>query len=268
MGKSLIIKGADFSAHAIGKDTQEIPCTGLALSAATGSLEVGDDPLTLTATKTPANTTDSLRWTTSDATVATVDGGVVTAVGAGTAIITATCGGQTANCTVTVTAAVVQEWVPLKGRFLYGTPSPEGGNGLATVEALSSVQHSVVMACETGSLRFYTLINNTPYYPYKMPAGTTKVRITFPGASVYVKAYDFFNSERAASGYPECADLLYHFRSGDAVSAGVVEINVPVIENYPVCDSFAYQLRTRTDAEFDLALLSQVNVEFIGAEST
>lgn len=269
MGKSLIIKGADFSAHAIGKDTQEIPCTGLTLSAATGSLEVGDDPLTLTATKTPANTTDSLRWTTSDATVATVDGGVVTAVGAGTATITATCGGQTATCTVTVTAAVVQEWVTLADRYLYGSPSPEGGNGLATMPALeNNNHHSIVRVCGTGDLRMYTKVDNTPYYPYKMPAGTTKVRITFPGDSIYVRAWDFFNSERSASGYSDCADLLYHYRQGGIVSAGVLEIDVPVIENYPACDCFCYQLRSNDDSAFDVTLISQVTVEFIGAEST
>ena len=39
-------------------------------------------------------------WATSDPTVATVDGGVVTAVGLGTATITATCAGETAACTV------------------------------------------------------------------------------------------------------------------------------------------------------------------------
>lgn len=47
-------------------------------------------------------TGQSIVWTTSDATKATVSGGVVTGVAAGTATITATCNGQTATCAVTV----------------------------------------------------------------------------------------------------------------------------------------------------------------------
>ncbi|MBQ9548074.1 MAG: Ig domain-containing protein [Bacteroidales bacterium] len=61
---------------------------------------------TLTATVTPADATNkTVTWTSSDTSVATVSSsGVVTAVGRGTAVITATTvdGGYTASCTVTV----------------------------------------------------------------------------------------------------------------------------------------------------------------------
>lgn len=62
--------------------------------------------LTLTATPDPAGTKlDTVKWTTSDANVATVDAnGVVTAVAGGTATITATAGTLTATCTITVVA--------------------------------------------------------------------------------------------------------------------------------------------------------------------
>lgn len=58
----------------------------------------------LTATVNPADATDkTVTWTTSDNKVATVAAdGTVTAVGEGTAVITATAGGKTAQCTVTV----------------------------------------------------------------------------------------------------------------------------------------------------------------------
>ena len=65
------------------------------------TLEVGDSE-TLTAT---TNVQTGVKWTTNDAAVATVDGGVVTAVAAGTATITATAGTASATCTVTVTEA-------------------------------------------------------------------------------------------------------------------------------------------------------------------
>lgn len=61
---------------------------------------------------TPADTTDSLRFASSDETVAVVsEDGTVTAVGEGTAIITAYCGSASTQCTVTcsVTPAVTLE---------------------------------------------------------------------------------------------------------------------------------------------------------------
>ncbi len=78
------------------------PCTAITLDK-TAELEVGEST-TLTATTTPADTTDELTWKTSDASVATVANGKVTAVAAGTAAITATCGDKTATCEVTVKA--------------------------------------------------------------------------------------------------------------------------------------------------------------------
>lgn len=58
---------------------------------------------TLTATVKPDNVADkTVSWTTSDQHIATVDGGRVTAVKAGTATITASCGDKSASCAVTV----------------------------------------------------------------------------------------------------------------------------------------------------------------------
>lgn len=66
------------------------------------SLEIGDTAQ-LTAIMQPSNATDKLTWTTSNAKVAAVDNGTVTAVGAGTAVITVTTtSGKKAACTVEV----------------------------------------------------------------------------------------------------------------------------------------------------------------------
>lgn len=79
----------------------EIPCTGISLdkSALTFS---GAGQQTIVATVTPADTTDTLVWTSSKPAVAAVAGGVVTAYANGTATITATCGEYSASCTVEV----------------------------------------------------------------------------------------------------------------------------------------------------------------------
>lgn len=78
-----------------------VPCTGITLSESAISFS-GGTPVTLTATVTPENTTYDVVWSCSDNTVCTVNNGVVTPLKNGTATITATCGSQSATCSVTV----------------------------------------------------------------------------------------------------------------------------------------------------------------------
>ena len=84
-----------------------VAVTGVTLDQNEAQMTVGGETLTLTATVNPNNATDqSVSWSTSDANVATVENGVVTAVAAGNATITVTTtdGAFTATCSVTVTA--------------------------------------------------------------------------------------------------------------------------------------------------------------------
>lgn len=105
MSKALVLKNTDFSVNKVATIviSDPVPCTGISLSQSTGSV-VAPGTITLTATVTPNNTTDSIIWTSSDGSTATVVDGVVTGVSGGTAIITVTCGNYSATCTVTVTA--------------------------------------------------------------------------------------------------------------------------------------------------------------------
>ena len=80
--------------------------TDVKLSETTKTITVGEE-FTLTATVAPADAADkTVMWTSDDSNVATVNGGKVTAVAAGTAKITVTTkdGGKTATCAVTVSA--------------------------------------------------------------------------------------------------------------------------------------------------------------------
>ncbi len=58
-------------------------------------------------TTTTAPDGQDVAWSSSDASVATVENGVVTGVAEGTAIITATYGGKTATCEVTISKIAV-----------------------------------------------------------------------------------------------------------------------------------------------------------------
>lgn len=81
---------------------KQVAVSKITVSPKTLNLEVGQTG-TLTATVKPDNATNkTVTWTTSNDKVATVANGVVTAVGKGTATITAAADGKTATCTVTV----------------------------------------------------------------------------------------------------------------------------------------------------------------------
>ena len=86
-----------------------IPVTEVTLNASSLSLEVGG-MATLSATVSPADATNkAVTWSSSAPEVATIDKfGLVTAVKAGTAVITATAGECSASATVTVTEPVVE----------------------------------------------------------------------------------------------------------------------------------------------------------------
>ncbi len=85
--------------------TVVIPITGVQISQTTLLLPKGSSH-TLGASVTPANTTDdrTIFWSSDNIEVAKVENGVVTAVGAGTAHITANHGDFNAVCTVSVTS--------------------------------------------------------------------------------------------------------------------------------------------------------------------
>ena len=83
------------------------PVTSVSLDKTSASLKAGET-VTLTATVNPSDATDkTVTWSTSDATVATVSNGVVTAKEVGTATITAQAGDKSAKCVITVEATPV-----------------------------------------------------------------------------------------------------------------------------------------------------------------
>ena len=103
MSKVLKLNDVDFSTNALTQISysQDTHCTAVSLNYSTLSFDTVNETKTLTATVTPSNTTDTLTWSTSNSNVATVADGVVTIHGIGSATITATCGSQTATCSIT-----------------------------------------------------------------------------------------------------------------------------------------------------------------------
>lgn len=85
-----------------GGSAQEVPVQSVSLSAVTMTLNEGESK-TLTATVLPANATDrAVVWSVLPTGFATVANGVVTGIKAGNCTVTATAGGKSASCAVTV----------------------------------------------------------------------------------------------------------------------------------------------------------------------
>lgn len=104
-----------------------VPCTGITLS--TNELVfTGNGTQIIVATVEPTDTTDKIVWTTSDANIATVDKGVVTAVFNGNATITATCGDYSATCSVTI-SGIEEPSIPDDETILYSLPAVTEFNG-------------------------------------------------------------------------------------------------------------------------------------------
>ena len=153
-----------------------VSVTGVSLDKSTDSVEQGSTT-TLTATVSPSNATDqTVAWSSSNTSVATVSNGFVTGVSPGTAIITVTTndGGFTDTCTVTVTAvqytqyALTNTMVPGKSYILASgnsgsvnllTGNSAGSRTLAGISAtvsggILSLTGSQVSQCLMDCIRF------------------------------------------------------------------------------------------------------------------
>lgn len=145
------------------KDDPTITVASIALDKSLASVTIGGT-VQLTASIIPANATNAnIVWSTTDATKATVSSaGLVTAIVAGTAIITAITadGSKTASCTVSVvsTINIVRVSIPA-GKFTMGSPAGEANR------INDETQHEVTLSAfsmskyEITSAEFATFLN-------------------------------------------------------------------------------------------------------------
>ncbi|MGM9830999.1 MAG: Ig domain-containing protein [Paludibacteraceae bacterium] len=84
-----------------------IPATNITLDQTSLSMEQYKNTIALNVTVEPANSTDEVVWTTSDATIATINKGIITALKEGNVTLTATAGEKSATCELTVTAPTI-----------------------------------------------------------------------------------------------------------------------------------------------------------------
>ena len=123
------------------------------------TLEIGGSE-TLNATVLPDTATDkTVTWETSNDKVATVEDGLVTAVGAGKATITAKAGDQTATCVVTVNESATVEYLTID----QVKETAEKGDWVTVKgEVVATIGNSAYISDNTNGLYIYNFLDLKP----------------------------------------------------------------------------------------------------------
>lgn len=190
MGKVIVIPGSDFSQNAVAQiHFPNNPCTGISLDADSHAFTDAGQIFHLTAIPVPAYTDDPLVWESSNPGVATVNDGVVTSVGVGSATITVTCGDFSASCAVTAQVVVKNDIIP--GYRLRCTSTGTGAgdyDGSLTKIADQVIARYYLLALNDETAR--VIADNSAsvnqggrrFCPLPLPAGVKKIYITAPVA--------------------------------------------------------------------------------------
>ena len=246
MGYALKIKGVDFSDNAVDQVDYivPIPCTGITLNQSALTFEKVGDTNQLTATLTPADTTDTLSWASSDENVATVSAsGLVTIHGIGTATITATCGNQTATASInqtsikpktqfTVTGKIpsplnltegkIMQIFSTSGQNTIGQAYSEGDTGLHIESGQGDGVECIAVPYGATKVKFTTVDGNTQTisYTYKVDA-TTLLEFNSKQYGAFVSEHTFVSS---ANGLSVEYGQAVIFRATDAQFANVADV--------------------------------------------
>lgn len=268
MGKALILKnGVDFSANAVATiEFADIPCTGITFAQNTYTVS-GYNAVTVEYTVTPADTTDSVIWLSSNTDIVSISNGVMTVNGVGTCTITATCGEFTATATVTVSIACTPNWefrnitsnndFVSYGNFTYNRLLTFGVGAQASTHNMPSIGDNVA---------------DSPY-AIKIPKNTAKIRVS-RGAD---KGSSFYNNSTSQficwmqdvacgdSSFPDAAKRLSRDDFNPVTNAST-EFTIPTD-----ADCFVISMRTQTTytAEDDANTVAStlgLTIEFIPAE--
>lgn len=260
MGKALVISNVNFAANALTTVTleQDIPCTGISLSDSTLSL-TSLEPVTLTATVTPVDTTDALTWASSDTSVATVGNGVVTPLKAGSVTITATCGSQSATCAMSIHVFIDPHML----YQYYFSPSETGGE-VATIrlEGPGDTYGASIITNGSGKHVYYdrTLLDGEHAYPIMMPDGMTAISVTLPNQLMKV-AVSWCDSTQGSTYGGDIIKCLQTDRQpySSGITPGSRIIDVPDISGVD-CFYICTYLKA-TDGTNSQELLDQITVE-------
>ena len=198
-----------------------VPVTSVTLDKTELALTIGDAAVQLTVTVKPDNATDAdVDWSSSDVSVATVDGsGLVTAVADGTTTITAKAGGKTAECKVTVAKK--------QGTISYATTAIEKVvGGAAFTNALTKTGDGTVKYASSKSA--VATVNASTGEVTIVGAGETTITATVADGTQY--AYATKTASYTLTVTKTAADFAYSVKAvsktiGDAAFTNALTIN-------------------------------------------
>ena len=172
-----------------------IPATGITLSQSNATLYSNGTPntVTLTAIVIPTDSNETVTWRSSNTGVATVVNGVVTAVGNGTAIITAEVGDYSATCAVNVTtysngssgSSSSTTYSPTLdvsdgGSIKVSPRTPEAGDEVTiTPDPDSGYEVDQVTVTDRDGDEIRVTANRDGTYTFTQPRGRVTIEVTF-----------------------------------------------------------------------------------------
>ena len=227
---------------------------GITVNPATLSMTEGASE-TITATVTPSDANKTVTWSSDDPSVATVVNGVVTAVGAGSAIITATTVNDlTATCAVTVTAAPTTTYVltdKLEEGKKYLIASGNDGSVFVVSNTLSAANAAkAAFTCEiknSDSGAVSAWLNLGGKYLYTASSGGLRISDEQTGSGNTGKYWHykadgknllwFFKDTGTSDGYTDTSNTYKYylqcnagnFTAGHASSTSLADTDTPMI---------------------------------------
>lgn len=188
MGKGILATGVDFANVAVCQveiltPPEPVHCTGISLNQSTLTFDSAEEQKQVIATVTPANTTDVLVWSSSNENVASVSNGIVTIHGIGSAVITASCGNQSATVSINQSSIKAQyEYTTVTGKTCGSNPVLDDKRILGT-NTMSSQSIGGQAYTNTDDLRIWGG-SSAGVECIRVPYGATTVKISTDGGSV------------------------------------------------------------------------------------
>lgn len=172
--------------------TTVVAVNSVTLDQTSATITVGGETLTLTATVNPVGAATVL-WESSDVTVATVSGGVVTAIKAGTATITAKAGGKSATCELVVNDAPPTETVEMDEEKW--TAAFTFGDRIAATQVRTTVDGKETMTLKLDGKKVFMGMNREGYTYESYMEETEEGKVY-----VYSKGYEYWTKTESEQG--------------------------------------------------------------------
>lgn len=266
--KALVIKNVNFATNKLTTVdlSDEKPCTALALNQNSVSMSELLSTVTLTATTTPVDTTDTVLWTSSDNAVASVVNGVITQNGIGSCIITATCGNITATCSITATCIYSTDELTVFHQ-LFATKADGDTRDFITNASTSNRYQSFF--ANGNPLNGYKAISSADstydnYYPILYPNNAESVTLTYTGsAQQYTGIYITLVNADELRTYPVGNDALGArvYATVDGMFGGALSKTLEIPEHDASVNGFILSLLTKSGVD-EASISDSVTITF------